>query len=174
MKKYCKKITIVLLVLIVSACGFQLRGKIALPTEMAKVYIQSENLRLAGQLGQALKVSGAKIIKNREQATAILKISNVSNRKKVRSVGGAGRAREFRLIYSVSVEIKDAASKIIMKQQTAKLIRDFSFNESQVVGKSVEESIIRKEMERQMISTLLRRIQLNFKAKKLQDATRTR
>ncbi len=174
MKKYFKKMTVLLLVLIVSACGFQLRGKIELPAKMAKVYIQSDNPSLAGQLGQALKVSGAKIIKNREQATAILKISNVSNRKKVRSVGGAGRAREFRLIYTVSVEIKDAAARIIMKKQTATLIRDFSFNESQVVGKSVEESIIREEMQRQMISTLLRRIQLNFKAKKFNDATDAR
>jgi len=167
MKKYLVRITIGMLVLLMTACGFHLRGKIELPPEMARVYIESSNLRLAGQLGQALKVSGAKIVTSSTQATAVVTIYSASNAKKVRSVGGAGRAREFRLVYAVNFGIKNAVGEVIMKRQTARLVRDFSFNESQVVGKSVEESIIVEEMRRRMVSTVLRRIQLNFKARSL-------
>jgi len=166
MKKYLIYITSVsALLMLLSACGFHLRGKIELPTQMSKVFIQSKNLRLAGQLGRALKTSGALIVKDLNNATAILKIYSVSSGKSVRSVGGTGRVREFSLVLSVNFGIKGVSGEVFMKRQTAKLVRDYSFNETQVVGKSVEESIIRDEMRRQMISTLLRRIQRNFKAK---------
>ncbi len=173
MKKYLVKIvTGLLLIGLISACGFHLRGKIELPPEMARVFIEAKDLRLAGQLGQSLAVSGAKLVTNAKQATAILKIYSAGISKKVRSVGGIGRVREYQLVYTVNFGIKDASGQVVMERKTATLIRDFSFNESQVIGKSVEESVIRAEMQRQMIATLMRRIQLNFKAKSYNNSTR--
>lgn len=169
MKKYFVVVTTAILAAIIfSACGFQLRGKIELPPEMSSVYIQSTNLRLAGRLGRALNTSGASIVSDRKKASAILTIYQIKNSRGVRSVGGTGRVREFSLTYQVDFGIKDASGKVLMKRQSASLVREFSFNEAQVVGKSVEEAIIKDEMSRQMISELLRRVQRNFRSQQRQ------
>ena len=171
MKKYLHLAFLIAFSILPSACGFHLRGKIELPPEMSKVYIQAKDNRLAGQLGRGLVTSGATIVKDMTQATAVVKIYNVSEGRNVRSVGGTGRVREYSLVYSVDFDIRDASGKIIMKRQSASLSRDLSFNEAQVVGKSVEESIIREEMRRQMISELLRRMQRFFQSRQRLQAT---
>ena len=169
MKKYfLSVITIIVAAIIFSACGFQLRGKMELPAEMSKVYIQTTNLRLAGRLGRALSTSGATIVSDRKKAGAILTIYHIKNTRGVRSVGGTGRIREFSLVYLIDFGIKDSHGKVLMKRQSTTLVREFSFNEAQVVGKSVEEALIKDEMSRQMISELLRRVQRNFKARERQ------
>ncbi len=154
-----------LVVLVLSGCGFHLRGKIPLPPELSVVYIKSNDLRLADQLQVGLTGSGATITKSKDKATAVLTIYNVGLNRRIQSVGGLGRVREYSLRLTVTFDIRTKDGKEVLPRQDVSLTRDYSFTETQVVGKSVEEEIITKELRRDIVFEIIRRVRFKLKSK---------
>lgn len=173
MNKFCNlklvliAISALLFLASLSGCGFKMRGKVSLPPEMRSVFVKSGSLPFTDQLEVQLSRSGVEVAKNEKSATAILKIYKIARNKRVQSVGTLGRVREFRLSIAVTFAVKTADGKILVKRQTVTRNRDYAFDEGQVVGKSVEASIIQRELLRDIGSSVLQRIQYQLKARKL-------
>ncbi|MEL0081698.1 MAG: LPS assembly lipoprotein LptE [Gammaproteobacteria bacterium] len=151
------------LVLVVSltACGFHLRGQLDLPAAMAATYIESNgvNADLVKKLRSSLRGNGAAVTTDRTEATAILRLLGDTYDRRVLSVGGGRKIREFELHYAVRFELVELGGDRLVATQTIELFRDYTYDENDILGKQGEEANIRKDMIREAADRVLRVIQ---------------
>lgn len=153
--------SIVVLATLLAGCGFHLRKEAELPPGMQRVHIEIADPAspLAKDLGKALPRSGAQIVAAVEPGVAVMKISVNTFSTDVLSVGGTARANEYSLRYHVEFEVQDAAGTAILPKQTIELSRDFTFDATQALGVSAETDLLTKELQRDMVQTILRRLE---------------
>ncbi|MCK4952100.1 MAG: hypothetical protein KAS48_09785 [Gammaproteobacteria bacterium] len=139
-----------------------MRGTIVLPDNMKTVYVQSNSGNgLVRELNRVLKSSGATVVNNAAGATAILMIRSAKQDRRVLSVSSTtARAQEYELSYIVDFSIEGSHGKELYPRQTATLLRDYRFDENDVLGKGSEERILIKEMEKDMALSILRRLRV--------------
>jgi len=146
---------------LLSACGFKLRGEFALPAAMdSTLVIVADSLSpLQRNLTRAIVQSGRRVVSNRDDAAAVLEISRNQMIQNVLSVGDQARVREFELRYEVDFRLLDARSGAeLMAKQSLSIAREYRFDEQQYIGISGEEEVIRQDLEREMVRALLERI----------------
>lgn len=147
---------IVFLALIISACGFQLRG--AADLSFKNLYIQGAKLNLSKDLERQLKTNGVKIVDQVEDAELVLDLMNESNQKRIMSLSGGGLVREFELLYFLNFRIREASNPLWGQVQTIRGRRDFSYNDNALLGKAEEELRLNSDMRNDAIRELLRRL----------------
>lgn len=155
-----RSVSVVLLLLALSACGFKLRGEFALPAAMDKIWLSVADSYspLQRNLTRALVQSGRSVVSDREAAASVLEISRNQMVQNVLSVGDQARVREFEMRYEVEFRVLDAAGAEIIAKQTLSLAREYRFDEQQYIGIAGEEEIIRQDLERDMVRAVLERI----------------
>jgi len=146
----------VLMALIVSACGFQLRG--AADLSFKNLYIQGAKLNLSKDLERQLKTNGVTIVDQAEDAELFLDLMTESNQKRIMSLSGGGLVREFELLYLLNFRIREASNPLWGPVQTIRGRRDFSYNDNALLGKAEEEARLNSDMRNDAIRELLRRL----------------
>lgn len=151
---------IVLALLMLSACGFKLRGSIELPPILQDTYIESEDpfTGMARSLRLELELAGANILEDREAATAVLVVHRERSENRVLSVGSSGRATEYELYDEVSFSLRDPEGKVLVKQQTLSLTRDLVFDENALLGTVSEAEGIHRQMRANLARQAIMRI----------------
>jgi LPS-assembly lipoprotein len=154
-------VTVAAAALALSACGFQLRGEAQLSADLQRVHVQiaDQFSPLKRDLEAALARSGAKVEEKSGEGIAEINLSNVSLAPIVRSVGATAFVNEFSMIYHVELSISGADGKSLLPVQTIEHSREFTFDQSQAIGTNVEQDEIKKEMERDMVATLMRKVE---------------
>jgi LPS-assembly lipoprotein len=152
---------VVISLLLLSACGFVLRGEANLAAALQRVHVQTADpfSPLKRDLDAALARSGAKVEDKSGDGIAEITLSNVSHAPVVRSVGATAFVNEFSMVYHVELAIADGAGKSLQPTQVIEHSRTFTFDQSQAIGTNVEQDEIKKEMEREMVQTLMRKIE---------------
>lgn len=150
---------LVLGLLALSACGFRLRGEIALPPELGRIRVQVVDpfSPLQGNLEQALQRAGARAPVGKE-TSALLRVRRAAITRMPLSVGRTGRVQEFSMRYEVRMELTDAAGKVVVPEQEIALERSYQFETLHAQGTPGEEEVVRAELERDMVQAILRRI----------------
>ncbi len=149
-----------LALLLLSACGFKLRGSVELPPVLQDTYIESANpfTGMARILRTELQVAGANVLEDRGSATAILVIHHERSENRVLSVGSSGRATEYELYDEVSFSLQDPDGKHLVKPQTLSQTRDLVFDENEVLGKISEAEGIHRQMRANLARQVIMRI----------------
>lgn len=148
-----------ILYLLLTSCGFHLRGSVQLPPQMDVVYIQGGGDGLMVQeLRRALNASGARLVNEVGEANAILEILRADQERRVLSVGSSARVQEYELNYTVEFAVLRRDGSVLVPEQSVRIRRDYRYDENDVLGKSSEEDLIRKEMERDMAHTMMRKM----------------
>lgn len=144
-----------------SACGFHMRGEVRLPPGMQRVHVQIADpySPLSRDLEAALARSGAKVENAAGDGVAEIAIPAISLAPIVRSVGANAFVNEFSMVYHVEMQITDANGKTLMPRSVIEHSREFTFDQTQAIGTSAEQDEIKKEMERDMVQALLRKIE---------------
>lgn len=145
--------------LLLSACGFHLRGQATLP--FSTLYVQAAPTSpFALQLKRAVQSGSAtKVINRPEQAEAVLQILNELQEKRILSLGDGGRVREFQLIYRVFFRLTDEKNREHIPASEIILKRDYSFNDEQALSKEAEEALLYRDMRNDAVQQLVRRLQ---------------
>lgn len=142
--------------LLLSACGFQLRGVADLAFET--IYIQGPNYTVTKDLRKALKVNGVTIVNNPEEADLLLEFLSEVYDRRILSLSGRGRVTEYELLYNLNFRIKDSASALWGPVQSIEGRRDFSYDDTQVLAKSYEEVRLREDMQADAVREIMRRL----------------
>ena len=144
-----------------AACGFHLRKEAQLPPSMQRVHLEIDDSSsvLAKDLAKALPRSGTQVVDTVEPGVAVMKFTANTFSTDVLSVSGNARANEYSLRYHVEFEVTDAAGTSLLPKQTIELSRDFTFDASQALGVAAETDMLTKELQRDMVDTILRRLQ---------------
>ena len=158
--KTMHRIAALLLTLALSACGFQLRDEIALPSALAvmRVDVADTYSPLQRNLEQAMRRAGATLSPATEGIAVLRVFSNRLDRLPL-SVGDTGRVQEYLLKYEVEFELVDAAGAAVLPRQAVVLERDYTFDTLQAIGTPGEEEVVRAELERDMVQAILRRVE---------------
>lgn len=149
------------LVFIVTACGFHLREDIALPPALQTVSLDIADAfsPLARDLEAALERAGASVVPKGTEGAGIVRIPVNELKTEVLTVGGTARVQEYAVRYRVELEIVDAKEHALLPRTPIELEREYSFDETQALGAAQEEALIRKELQREMVQQVLRRIE---------------
>ncbi len=152
--------TLLSLLVVLSACGFRLRGEVELPLALQDTYIESKApfTGMARALRMQLERSGANVLETKEHASAILTVVNERSENRVLSVGSRGKATEYELFDEVTFSLSDGSGKVLMPPQTVRVTRDLVFDPNELLGKLSEAENIHKQMRENLARQVLLRI----------------
>lgn len=145
--------------LLLSGCGFHLRGPANLPFDT--MYVQAAPTSLfATQFKRAVSAgSQTRITNDPKDAQVTLQILSEAREKQILSLSGAGRVSEFRLRYRVAYRLTDSKNVERLPSGEIVLQRDFAFNDQQVLSKESEEALLYRDMQNDAVQQLVRRLQ---------------
>lgn len=151
--------TLVLLaVVLLTACGFHLRGEARMP--FASLYIEaaSPNSPLIAEIRRDLEANNVKLVSTPDKADVILNIASDTTDKQILTLGGSGRVSEFQLRYRVSLRAYDREQREWLAADELQLNRDFSYNDAQILAKEAEEALLYQTMRSDMAQQIIRRL----------------
>jgi LPS-assembly lipoprotein len=151
-------VVVVALATVLASCGFQLRGQAAIPFKT--VFIETPGYsQFANDLERAIRSgSDTKVVRNREEADAILKILGEGQERRILSLSAGGRVREFELRYTVSYRVVDRTNVDLALPGTIQLHRDLTYDDTEVLAKESEELLLYRDMKADAVQQMLRRL----------------
>ena len=151
---------VALLLALLPACGFHLRGDVELPPALQETYLESRNpyTGIARALRVELEAAGGSVLESDEHATAVLRIVREISENRILSVGSTGKASEYELFNEVVFSLSAAEGKVLIKPQTLRMTRDLVFDETELLGKISEAEGIHRQMRRNMARQIIIRI----------------
>jgi LPS-assembly lipoprotein len=148
---------VLLLLVSLSACGFQLRGATQLPAQLQPLNLQEGgDGELRNELLALLEANDVALAASPALAAGHLKIGNQVQTRRVISVDSRGRAREYELNYSVYYTIKSAH---IDAENVVKLQRELLFDPDNVLGADYEEQTLYRDMKRDAARLILQQLE---------------
>jgi len=173
---FVKGLLSVMMLLMVTSCGFHLRGAFQLPAEMATVYLQAKNANseLLLDIKRTLKTNGSVVVDDATKATASLKIESEKQTQRVISVDNHGRASEYELkfevVYSLSTLSASEKNTIQIKARKLELIRDYLYDSTAVLGSSREKATLIRDMQRDASRLMMLQIQAAYRKSQRSDS----
>ena len=150
-----KQALLIVTVLSLAACGFELRGNAALPFE--SLYIEGGQ-DIAVDLARAVRPTATKVTDRAQDAQATLQILGEEREKRILSLNRAGRVSEFRLLYRVNFRVSDKQGRALLPAQQIELRRDITFNDSETLAKESEEALLYRDMQTDAVQQIIRRV----------------
>jgi len=148
--------------LLLTGCGFHLRGALALPPGLEDIQIKADDSysALARLLERSLARNGIKVLpaSEHEAYVAVLDIMSERWASHPQSVDQFGRAQENNLRYAVVFELRNADGDVLVPQQAVELARDYISAPDDAAGIDSERELLVQEMQREMNASILRRI----------------
>jgi len=159
-----KKAVIFVMALLLSACGYHLRGALELPSNMKNVYVEGGSSPLLEQFRQVMKSSSAQLAGSRKDAGIVVKIANEQFNRRVLSLSSRGKSNEFELEYRLDYEFANAADAVLMPRQSVEVRREYYNDQQFMIAKDQEEAVIRNEMYQQAVQTIVNRARVVLEA----------
>ena len=144
---------------LLAGCGFQLRRLDGIP--FATLYVDGPADSTVTQRVIALikAAKSAKLTATAAEADAILKLNRETLKKSILSLSGAGRVTEYRLSLDMSYTLTDKSGRALAVAESLELSRDMTYDDSQLLAKSAEESLLYRDMEDNAARRIIRRLQ---------------
>jgi LPS-assembly lipoprotein len=142
-----------------AACGWHLQGVARLPESTSPVYVDAfdrysdftQNLR------RRLTSAGARVVENRAEARAVIKVRGEDFGHTVVSVSALNIPQEYQAYYQVQYSV-ELQGKEVIEPQTLRLSHNFSYDEKAMLAKEVEEDGLRASLSRDLVEQVLRRL----------------
>jgi LPS-assembly lipoprotein len=123
------------------------------------LYIQSSNPSVTIDIKRRIQASSkTAILDSPKDAQAILIIQNAKLKKRILSVSGTGRVREFQLRYSISFRVTDQKGREIVPDTNIEVSRVLPFSDSAILSSQAEEKMLLKDMKKDAILKLMDRL----------------
>jgi len=157
MQIFLKKLSIFGLILIISACGFQLRGDIN--ANFDSISISGGTSSFNKTLQRKFRQSGINI-KSISEAEKNVEIIKNNFTKTILTLTGTGAVSEYQLDYIVTYRFKskDGSWNLPVTIETS---RTYTYDDSDILAKDEEEKRLVSGMEDQLIKTMATQISLS-------------
>lgn len=145
--------------LLVAACGFQLRGSKDFPEGMSVVYIETSDRfsPFYRELTKTIRGSKLSLADNPVDADTIIRVISDQTGRRALSVSARNVPREYEVFYLVRYAIFIDDEEVLTPQQFI-LTRDYTFDETQVLGKALEEEFLRNSIAEDLVGLLMQQI----------------
>ncbi len=151
-----------ILAVTVTACGFHLRGSGSAQLPYSTMHVAlPETAEVAIWLKRYIKASGnTRIVDKSSDAEAIFQQLTDNRSKAILSVNAQGRAREYRLMLSYSFRVVNAKGQVLVPPNQITLSRDVTFDDSNVLAKDLEEGLLWRDMNMDLVNQIMRRMSI--------------
>ncbi len=148
----------IFMLLIVVSCGFHLRGMTNL--SFKTISIEGKELSFSNNLKKILKTNNIGIIPPTENPDLSLELLSEESEKRILSLSGQGLVREFEIFYRIRYRSKTSGSEIWSQENILETRKDFTYSDSNLIGKEEEEKQLSENMRSEVITNLFNQIQL--------------
>jgi LPS-assembly lipoprotein len=152
-----KNSVILIMALLLNACGYHLRGALDLPAGMKNVYLEGGSAQLRERFTRAMEISSVPLASSPETAGIIVRIFGEDNQRRVLSLSSGGTANSFELAYRFDYELVDSKNKVLVARQPIEIKREYYNDQLAIIAKDNEETVIRNEMYQQAVRTIVNR-----------------
>ena len=160
---------LVLALVLLAGCGFHLRNRIALPSDLGPVRVVGASTSysaLVTSLSRGLQAAGATLAAPPGEDAATAADAQVATLRIMSERWGDlpiaidqfGRSQEYTLRYAVVFAFKRADGTDLVPQQVVELSRDYVSQPDNATGTTTEREVLADELRREMAASILRRI----------------
>tara|TARA_B110000495_G_scaffold182056_1_gene177282 strand:- start:92 stop:625 length:534 start_codon:yes stop_codon:yes gene_type:complete len=152
-------ITLLASVIVLQGCGWHLRGAQALPTELQSLHLQtaSDSSKFARSLKRSLKAMHVALTDSTSGAPYTLSVSAITSTKRTLSTTGAAKVAEYELTSTISYAIQTREGQQLIAPTQLSTEKTYLYNSNNAVSSFEEESLLRQEMQRELVQQLIRR-----------------
>ena len=145
------------LAVLLSACGFQLRGTGTTAMQLKELDVSARNLygEVVTQLTQVLKNSGVHVYTGAPYKLILVREDET---QRTASYAGSGRSAEYELTNVVKYEIH-GVKDVLLLDDSVQSQKTFVHDGNNLIGSDQEAEQIRKEMRSDIVQKLMARLQ---------------
>ena len=158
-REFLRSAVLIATVVSLGACGFKLRGSATLPVETIYLALPV-NSPVGAEITRLLRAStNARVVTERNEAQAIFELLGESREREVVAINSQGRVSEFQIRLRARFRVlnKEGFELIAPTELVAR--RDISFNESDLLAKESEESLLYRDMQSDLVRQMVNRLQ---------------
>ncbi len=152
----------VLCAAVLAGCGFQLRGTKSGNLPYKTMYIalpETADVRI--WLERYINAAGStEIVDDAKRAEATFQQLGDSRQKTILSVNAQGRVREYRLQLNYNFQVINAKGQVLVPPNEVTLSRDITFDDSNVLAKDLEEGLLWRDMNNDLVNQIMRRLSI--------------
>ena len=154
------RVLLLIITLIISGCGWQLRDSQIVASSIGAVYLSSSdsNSGLTKELQRALSIYGVHTGATKAESNYVVVIVDFRQNTRIASINSSGRVAEYQLNEDVDFYITDAEDNQVLSLSTASVERVYEFREEDILASSNEEQRILTEMRSEIVRQILNRL----------------
>lgn len=155
-----KSIVVIGLTLLLSACGFHLRGSqmVAEPFKEMTLVSKHPFAPFEVQLKKRLRTQGVRLIPAGAKQVPTLEITSTQINRSAGALGRDKRLQEVELAIEVRAQVLAADGTVIMPIETFHHQTSATFNDGLLLGQTEEENQIKRDLRETVIDLILHRL----------------
>jgi LPS-assembly lipoprotein len=149
-----------LLCVMLSSCGFHLRGTAGSAFQIPSLHLTAENARgeLMGIFERNLASRGTRLVDSRDLAPWTMNIMSERFSRRVASTTGDISVAKYELILQVRFNLSASDGELLIPPATMVVERVYDYDSSNLVGSDAEERLLRQEMRAEIADSIIYRI----------------
>ena len=152
-------------ILMLTACGYHLRGALDLPEALKKMYVQGASAELSEAIKRTFRGGSGELVATPEEAGMILNVIDEDYQRRTVSLSSAGYSNEYELSYRLTFDLLDAEGNKLITEQTIEVMEAY-FNAQRsetLLSKDNEEIILRQGLYEEAVLSVIRRARAELK-----------
>ncbi|UCV29074.1 LPS-assembly lipoprotein LptE [Ferribacterium limneticum] len=160
LRPHLRQLLALILALALAGCGFHLRGVGSGNLPYKTMYISlPDTADVNIWLQRYIKASGSTtIVEDAKSADAIFQQVSDQRQKAILSVNAQGRVREYRLQLDYRFRVVNQKGQVLIPPNEINLTRDITFDDSNVLAKDLEEGLLWRDMNNDLVNQIMRRL----------------
>lgn len=142
--------------LLLSGCGFKLRGQINVPESLTRMQILGDDDELNALVKKSLKFSGVEVVE-KDDTAAVLDLRSASYTKEVIGTNSNGIANNYKLLYKVNYAVYDAQQNQLLKNRVSQ-DRSLAYDPNNILVFEREERFLVEDMRKELVTNILRQV----------------
>jgi LPS-assembly lipoprotein len=152
--------------LLLTACGYHLRGMgDGTTVNFKNVYLEGASGPLRDYFYEQLRISSGKLVDNPTGADLHVKVLNENFHNREVSLNASGYSNEIELNYRLEFQLAGANNTYLPADRPLTITRAYFNDQQEILAKNNEEQVIRVEMYRQAVRTILDRARTKIQTK---------
>lgn len=149
---------LIVLLTVISGCGFQLRGSIAIPDELKVLHLAgNKNTAIYQAVAKILQSNEVELVGSAELAPYQINILGEKLDRRSATLNTRAKTEEYELRTTLNYSISDSDGNELIKPTAIFTERTYSYDENNVNATTAEETLLRQEMRENLAAQLVRR-----------------
>jgi len=146
--------------LLLSGCGFYLRGMVDAPLwiDDVAIIVQAANRALGPELKKQLTAYHIHVEAQPSNAKYWLIIESDHEEQHVTSVSSSTTPRQYQMSYQVKFKVQEAKGKEIIPSKSVITTRQLTVNSNRILGSNDEENTLKREMRQDAVIQIIARL----------------